>query len=349
MQLNQNQNIIIIPAYNPNEKLVHLVTSLFDNGFNRILVVNDGSDNNCDKYFKSCSDLGAIVLLHAVNFGKGRALKTAFNHCLTSLKPFKSVVTADADGQHLLADIIKVANKSSLDDQSLVLGTRKFNGGDVPFKSWFGNNLTKFIFKLLAGVKVQDTQTGLRGIPHHILPHLLRLSGDGYEYEMNMLIEHRSLGYKFSEVPIETVYIENNKASHFNPFWDSMKIYFLLIRFGMSSFLGASLDFVIFGLTYPVVGVLGGMLIARSFATIVIFTLNKKVVFQDSTDTKTSFLKFVVLVIIFAFIGTAAISGIHNTWGTPIIYTKVFVEISLFLASFSIQRDFIFKSKIKQT
>ena len=339
--------IVIIPAYNPVAAMVELVDELIRKNLNKIVVVNDGSNDDCQHLFNAVQNLGAIVLRHGTNLGKGRALKTAFNYCLISDLEFKTVVTADADGQHLAEDILSVAKKSKDEKNSLTIGVRDFDRKTTPLRSWFGNTLTKHVFSYISGTTIKDTQTGLRGIPRDLLPSMLKVAGEGYEYEMNMLLEHNNLGFEICEVPISTVYLDNNSTSHFNPLIDSMKIYFLIIRFGLSSSVGSVVDFIVFSLAYSSLGVAGSMLLARSFATVVSFTLNKKIVFKYDSPGKLAFFKFTCLVAVFAFFGAIVISALRDTWGVPVLLSKLLVEVSLFFASFYIQRNFIFmKAKL---
>lgn len=215
---------LIIPSLNPDQKLIEYVKEAIKMGFKNIIIVNDGSSKEYDKFFNELSKYNeCIVLKHATNLGKGRALKTAFQYYLNKFNDFTGVVTADSDGQHSLKDTLKIANE--ITDNSLVLGMRNFNEKQVPFKSRYGNKITTFIFKTLYGKKINDTQTGLRGLSNDFIKHSLNLNGEGFEYEINMLIEAIRNKTEIKEVFIRTIYIEDNKSSHFNPIKDSIKIY----------------------------------------------------------------------------------------------------------------------------
>jgi len=142
---------IIIPAYEPDEKLVKLVEELNRAELKPIVVVNDGSDK--DKFggiFSKVRENGAVVLEHAVNMGKGRALKTAFNYCLNRYEDLKGVITADSDGQHTLEDIRKCIDVLLRNPDTLVLGVRNFDESGIPARSVFGNKVTRRIMKLLS-------------------------------------------------------------------------------------------------------------------------------------------------------------------------------------------------------
>jgi dolichol-phosphate mannosyltransferase len=224
--------VVVIPAYEPSETLIRLVRALRSN-FRHIVVVDDGSAPSC-AVFPALRDIGGITLLrHETNRGKGAALKTAFAHVLAHIPEAVGVVTADADGQHVLEDIRKVAAEASRHPDRLTLGVRSFSG-DIPFRSRFGNIWTRIEFRLLTGVSVQDTQTGLRGIPASWLPDLLAIEGDRYEYEIRMLVYGSRAKRKPAGIPISTVYLDGNSASHFRPFKDTLRTQTALISAAFS-------------------------------------------------------------------------------------------------------------------
>jgi glycosyltransferase involved in cell wall biosynthesis len=219
---------VIIPTYNPDNKLVKLVEGLTEAGFGRIVVVNDGSKSQCQKYFDKVRKLGVYVINHKVNKGKGRALKTAFQYCINDDKCI-GVITVDGDGQHLVKDIYACA-QAMLNEDRVIIGTRDFDSHEVPFRSRFGNSLTRFVFRVLCGIRISDTQTGLRAIPKRYLRRLASYQGERYEYETNMLLMMKKDNIKWSEVMISTVYLQDNESSHFNPIKDSWKIYKIIFK-----------------------------------------------------------------------------------------------------------------------
>ena len=124
---------VIIPAYEPDEKLIKLLDELCAEGVEPVIVVNDGSDEGAYGHlFEAVRERGVIVLDHAVNMGKGRALKTAFNYCLGTYKDLIGVVTADSDGQHAVSDIRKCMQALLEDPKALVLGVRDFDQSGIP-------------------------------------------------------------------------------------------------------------------------------------------------------------------------------------------------------------------------
>ena len=222
---------IIVPSLDPDEKLLQVVEGLLADGFDDILLVNDGSHADHLWPFERAAEHPEVtVLTHEVNKGKGRALKTAFAWCIENRPDIDGVVTADGDNQHRPSDIRRCA-QAMIDDPSKVwLGVRDFSLDHVPARSRIGNTLTRGIMKMACGVSVTDTQTGLRAIPARDLPLMLRVEGERYEYETQMLLSLRAEKVGIGEVVIETVYINENESSHFNPLKDSMKIYKIIFR-----------------------------------------------------------------------------------------------------------------------
>jgi len=217
--------LALIPAYEPEVSIVDSAAALLRSGlFGGLLVVDDGSGTASAPLFDGLTLMGAVVLHHVVNQGKGAALRTGFAHVLNEYPYAQAVVTLDADGQHLPEDVLAVTRESMAFPDSLILGCRSFGPG-VPLRSRLGNAVTRHVSRLLAGLDVSDTQTGLRAIPHPFLPLLTRLEANGYEFEMDMLMLARRQGIKLREVPISTVYLEGNRSSHFRPLRDSALIY----------------------------------------------------------------------------------------------------------------------------
>ena len=239
---------VIIPAYEPDEKMIRLLQTLQESGIERIIVVDDGSGNEYRNLFEQAKQLGAIVLTHAVNLGKGRALKTAFNEVLNRYPEAIGAITADSDGQHTPACIQKCMEAMEKEPEKLILGCRNFDQDNVPAKSEWGNKITRQVLKYLCGVAVSDTQTGLRGIPAAFMRHLMNVKGDRFEFETYMLLEAGEQKVGIREVPIETVYLNDNKGSHFNPLLDSARIYLVFAKFLFSSLSSCIIDLVLFAL-----------------------------------------------------------------------------------------------------
>ena len=217
----------IIPALNPDDKLVKLVNEL-KKDFSRIIIVNDGSES--DEIFQKLKKInGCIILTHEVNKGKGEGLKTAFNYYLDKLSnKYLGVVCLDADGQHLPSDAIKMSELVEKEDK-FVLGTRLFNTKSTPLRNKTGNRITSRVFKWLYGIYLKDTQTGLRAIPNRLIKDLITIEGSRFEYELNMLIKLVKMKEDIIQYDIKTVYLkDSNKKSHYKVFRDSYQVYKVL-------------------------------------------------------------------------------------------------------------------------
>ena len=220
MSLNRYPVVCVIPSLNPDESLLKVIENLIQVGITDIVIVDDGSRKECEIIFSEAKNFGATVIKHAVNKGKGAALKTAFNYYFNNydVNYYKGVVTADADGQHLATDIKKIADILIGSDKSamrMILGTRDFNEKNVPFKSRNGNKITTVVFEVLFGKKINDTQTGLRGISNQFLKRCVDLPQNRFEYEINMLIDAVKNNVIIEEAFIRTVYIDGNDGVKF--------------------------------------------------------------------------------------------------------------------------------------
>ena len=242
-EMKYTRAVVLIPAYKPDERLIDLTRELIDNKLD-VLLVDDGGQEAFKHIFEKCRELGADVAVHAVNMGKGRALKTGINAAMLKWPDMAGIVTADADGQHTPKDILRLIDALHAHPDKLVLGSRAFTG-NVPFKSLWGNRITRFVYALASGVKVGDTQTGLRALPASSLPAMARIDGERYEYEMNVLLKLRDMGLGVFEVPIETIYINDNAGSHFNPVRDAIKIYMVIFKHLFSYIFSSGLSFII--------------------------------------------------------------------------------------------------------
>jgi glycosyltransferase involved in cell wall biosynthesis len=339
------RHAVVIPAYRPSAALVHLVRALSEKSRPAIVIVDDGSGAGYAEVFERAAAFPHVHLLrHETNQGKGAALKTGIRFVLARYPALAGIVTADADGQHHPEDIERVAAALLAGDGgSLVLGARAFQGA-VPLRSRLGNVLTRAIMHLLLGRRLTDTQTGLRGIPAGMLAQLLQLESNGYEFELEMLILAHRLSVPMVEVPIRTIYAEGNQSSHFNPLVDSMKIYFVLLRFASVSLLTAALDNLVFYLAYRRTGhVLGSQVLGRVLAVSFNYWMVRRSVFDSRQRHLATLPKYLALVLVS---GAASYGGIQLLGATLGIYpvaAKLMVESALFFANFAVQRLLIFR------
>jgi glycosyltransferase involved in cell wall biosynthesis len=334
---------ILVPAWQPEENLISLLEALEPSEFAAVVLIDDGSGAVSQQIFAYASTIAKVrVLRHAANLGKGRALKTGLNYVLAEMPDVEGVVSADADGQHAANDIIAVAGHLYRNGRP-VLGTRTF-GANVPFRSRFGNTLTRYLFWFLAGEKVSDTQSGLRGFPRNRLAELIQLAGEGYEYEMNVLAHLCRKGVVPEEVPIATIYLEQNRSSHFDPIRDSMRIYFVLARFYASSLISAGIDFAGFALALHFTDSLPTAVVVGRLSSIANYLLNRKYVFRSGTSVQGSLSRYYLLAIALTCISYGSIRGAVAFFGWNPYAAKIATETALSFASFALQRIFVFPS-----
>jgi len=221
--------IILIPCYQPDTKLLALVRALRGpDPAQRIVLVDDGSGPGYTHLFDAARGAGCDVLRYPQNHGKGIALKRGLTLIATA-HPGEDVVCADCDGQHTPADIRAVGAALDEHPQSIVLGARQFVG-DVPARSRYGNALARLLFAAITGRRLQDTQTGLRGYPAALLGWLQAIPGERYEYELEVLLAASRADLAVVEVPIETLYLDDNRSSHFRLPWDPIRVYLPFVK-----------------------------------------------------------------------------------------------------------------------
>lgn len=351
------QNTIIIPALNPPEQLISYVTELINKGFDRILLIDDGSDENKRYIFDSLNRFDEVTIFrHGVNLGKGRSLKNAFNYILAYWEDSaKGVITVDSDGQHTIEDIIKLHNMLEIQKEPvLILGTRDFDEREIPFKSRYGNKVTSLVFRILYGIKIDDTQTGLRAISKEYLYDYCTLRGEHFEYEMNMLIYAALHKIKIIPCFIKTVYFDNNSETHFRPFVDSLRIYGVILKgfftYILSSVSAAGIDLVLFKLFLVILGELNlfskiicSTIIARIFSSVWNFMINRKLVFQSTGKVLQQAGKYYILCIFEMFFSAIGVSAIHYIISWDEMIEKVIVDSILFLFSYQIQQLWVFR------
>ena len=358
---------IVLPSLDPDAKFARVVDGLVEAGFEHIVIVDDGSAPERRRFFEEAAEKpGCTVLTHEVNRGKGRALKTAFSHVSERLPELAGVITIDGDGQHLLPDIVACGDRMLAEGDAVVLGCRDFSLPGIPPRSVAGNRTTSRFFRLLFGIRLSDTQTGLRAIPARYLETFCGVEGERFEYETNMLLVMKRLGIPFLEQPIATVYDPEDYSSHYNPVKDSLRIGRVMLRFLTT---GSGFRYVVSsvcswlvdnGLYLLLMTLLGGRLAAAAASTVsqvsarvlsslFNFTMNDRYVFRNGENHWKAFLKYYCLCIPQTLISvvclTALVAGLKI--GHPALATlvKIVVELILFVISYYIQKKWVFSDK----
>jgi glycosyltransferase involved in cell wall biosynthesis len=337
---------ILIPSFNPNQKLVDLVISLSSIPWNKIIVVDDGSSQEFQVFFDRLKVINNLQLLtHSNNKGKGAAIKTGLRYIKEKSFTLDGLITVDSDGQHLTEDIIKIARSADSNQDSVIFGVRSFDES-IPLRSKLGNKITKHLLYLLNGISIDDSQTGLRYLPISILSELLKLPGEKYEYELECLFVINKLGYKIIQVKIRTVYLDDNANSHFRPLKDSLRIYRVFAKFSISSFLSFVLDICIFTLfLFYLESILAATAIARILSGIFNFIFNRNFVFK--ANKKSEIIKesigYILLWGALLIASGLIVSSQQGSSAYFIILFKIMVDFLLFLISFYVQNYIIFK------
>ncbi|MBZ5606729.1 MAG: glycosyltransferase [Acidobacteriia bacterium] len=337
---------IVIPAFRPGPQLVALVEQLAGRAVPCIVIVDDGSGPEYAEIFERCSAFAPVhILRHETNLGKGAALKTAIRYVLETFPDSTGIVTADADGQHDPADVLCVARALEQNPDCLVLGARQFDR-HVPVRSRIGNLCTRALARAILGQRVQDSQTGLRGLPRKLLPYASDLRSDRYEFELDMLIAAKHLGLTVVEEPIRTIYAPGNPTSHFDPLRDSMKIYFVLFRFSLLSLVTAAVDNIVFFFAYRATrSVLASQAMSRGAAVLFNYGAARKAVFLSHERHRILFPKYILLVITSGALSYGLIRLLTYFFAIDAILAKVSAESLLFVANFVLQRDFVFTQR----
>ena len=349
---------IIIPAYEPDQRLLSLLHEFEKYGIGPVILVNDGSGDTYQSIFDEAEKLitanGGCVLTHPCNMGKGRALKTAFSYVLEKYPAAIGAVTADSDGQHSAECIKKVADALEEHPNHLILGVRELHGTDIPWKSRLGNTITEKVFAYAAGTHITDTQTGLRGIPAAFMRELGAVKGDRFEFEMQMLLECAGK-YEITEIPIKTIYdSKENHQTHFKPVRDSIRIYRILsgkfIRYILSAVSSCAIDLSLFTVfciwlkpLQPQWYVAMATVFARIISATYNYSINYKIVFKSSEAVGRAAIKYIMLAVVqmsaSALFATILVRILPVL---PEVVTKLIVDVALFFLSYYIQQKYVF-------
>jgi len=339
--------VVAIPAYNPDERLITLVKRLRELSDPVLLLVDDGSREDCQPLFASCErDYGCDVVHHPRNMGKGAALKTIAARVADAYAGMRGYITADCDLQHSPEDILRVAEALEKNPDSLILGVRDFKSRGVPARSRFGNTVTSMVFYLKTHQKCSDTQTGLRGIPASFAALAASLPGERFEYEMNVLLEAASTGLGILEAPIDTVYIDENATSSFRVLEDSARIYWNIFKYGCSSAISAAIELSVFLLLVWLIkpgpaGVFASAWAARAVSGLANFAINQHWVFASRGQTGRKGASYLALFVAIAT-ASAGLTSLLSRTAIPIAFSKIAVDIGLSVVSYSVQKHWIF-------
>ncbi len=351
--------VILIPSLEPDERLPAYIRELEQSGFGLIIVVDDGSGEDYQPVFREVAEIPrTTVLRHEVNRGKGVALKTGYRHIMELAETYRTVITADSDGQHTVRDCIRLAEKVADGRKVLYLGSRDFNLPNIPPKSRTGNRITSTVFRLLYGQWLPDTQTGLRAFRREELPFMAEVEGERYEYEMKVLIACARAGIPMIPVTIETIYENGNEGTHFHPIRDSWRIYKVILgsffKFMASSMTCWALDQGVFNLLNLAVFANGEKksgpiillctVIARVISATANYLINRKYVFGEKGRPGKSFLRYIAVCVVIMLLSAGGTWLLGRT-GMSSTLAKVITDFILYFASYRLQERWVFKGE----
>ena len=343
---------IVIPSFNPDDRLITLIKQLHSskNGSKqKIIIVNDGSSKKYDDIFEYIQkNFQVTILKHPINFGKGRAIKTAINYVFKGIPEAIGLITIDSDGQHSVTDMIKCTDTFLTKPKDLILGTRAFDH-EVPLRSKFGNIVTAKFMQITTGIKISDTQTGLRVIPKMYFKALINMKGDRFEFEMNMILEAANYDINIVEVPIKTIYLNDNKSSHFRIIHDSLSIYGVFFKYIFGAISSFVVDILIFMFMIGVLNKLSvsaaiviASIVSRVTSSVFNYYINRKIVFKN--NNRLSLISYYTLVLTQMLLSTGLVI-ISNQYVTHVNITmlKVIIDAGLFFVSYQVQKHVVFK------
>jgi glycosyltransferase involved in cell wall biosynthesis len=343
---------LVIPIYCPNEKVLPFLKSFQPKDFALFVVVDDGSGAAYQPIFDEIRNLGLFtVLSYPQNKGKGHALKEAFRYIYGEHPEIHGIVTADGDGQHTYKDILRVRDALSEHPFQLVMGERDFDSPNVPKRSKGGNHFSAFYFKMFTGKKLPDTQSGLRGIPECLFPLAIDEQGERYEYEMNFVMDAAKETTIF-QLPIETIYEEGNKVSHFRPFRDTCRIYKTPITYILVALSSWGIDELAFFLISTFISneriwqVFYGVIIARVISGLYNFFMNMLFVFPSKGGHSQKSLRYAIMFVVnmgLTFGLTYAFSLLPNSWALTLI--KICVDTVLAISNYFVNWIWVFSKK----
>jgi dolichol-phosphate mannosyltransferase len=341
--------LLVIPAHKPGPALLEITHRLSREGFRGIVIVDDGSGHGSVEVFEKLENMESVtVLRHTANLGKGAALKSAFRH-ISGLDDDRTrcIITLDADGQHSVEDVLAMARRCECGN--MVIGVRSFTG-DVPFRSRFGNVLTRWVLRWTSKLNLDDTQSGLRCLPLEFARQTLAISADRYEFELECILLARKLDLPIVQLPVHTIYLDDNASSHFRPVVDSLRIYMVFARFLMVSIASFVLDITLFTLFHYFSGhIVGSTYAARGLSGTFNFYYNKHAAFRSSGWNRylRESVGYVILAVAIATVSGFAVAWLTSMTGWYAPWAKIVVDTHLFVISFLVQRFIIFRPQTR--
>lgn len=347
---------VILPVKDPDDSLLEYIKGLISNGVKKLIVVDDGSEADCGDLFDEIKELPQCDLIRQEeNCGIAWALKDAMDHYLDKgyNEVYNGVAYVEYLGRYAYSDIERVSEAMDSNPESIIISERTFDDG-VEKNKKIGNRIMIMIYDFLYGIRVKDPQSGLRGFPNKIIPRIMKVDGVDYEYMINMVIEGQKHGMK--PVCLKNEKISTNAQVFTKPYpkknagfiYKHLIIHF--IKYIISALVSFALDVTLFQIfvgmlqPYHEAYILMATIFARAISSVWTFTFNRKVVFHSKDNLIKSLLKFYGLVAIQMFSSGVLVTLIFRAIRIiPEAVIKVIVDFSIFLISYKVEKQFIFK------
>lgn len=345
--------IVVIPAYQPDTRLVDLIKQLREKTAYPIVVVDDGSSSGCAEVFREIEQT-CTVLRHSLHMGRGRAIKTALTYAVTAYPQEPGIVVAEADGSFTVSQILEVSDTFREHPEAFVIGARRYRDKG-PLRCRLSDTLFRYVFAFAGGAKLWDARSGLRAFSLSRVPELLDCSGDGAEYDVSVLLDCRQNHVPILEVPLDTVRSDPRPGDH--SLRQFIRVYSALFKYTGVAILSFLVDYLLFRLFYIIlsgtnfsalVGISAvriGNVAARVLSSTLNFTLNRQLVFKDKGNLLVSALKYYAVVVFILLINTCLLMFLNEICGIPAEIAKLITEAVLFTASLLLQRVFVFRGK----
>lgn len=343
-------SVVIIPVSSPGDKLNGYIASIIECGYKVILVFDGCEPDNIFHVNESC-----IILRNAVSQGVGRAVKTGVNYILTRLPECKCAVIADDTCTYSTEDIALCEDSALSDPAAIVLGSRKLTKTSVPFKARFINNSFRIMFRTLCGINIKDSRTSLRAFSRNLMADIMGVQGEGSDFMVNMLLYTKQRNIPITEAAVDAQYFPAPKKPLMNNLADLLNIFFVFIKFMVTSLSSFVIDLLAFTLfvnifkgfiASPQYYILYSTILSRVISAFVNFSLNKYTVFKNKGRTLKTFIKYASLCAVQLLVSSTLVFVVYDKIFAGAVsesIIKIFVDAILFFVSFQVQREWVFK------
>ena len=342
----KNKIAIVIPSLEPDSKFIDYLKDIKEAGADYVVVVDDGNKPIYKDLFKEVKSLGCVVLKHGVNCGKGRSFKTAFNYILCEMENVSVVVTADGDGTYLPEDIINVANNTK--ENTITIGCRDFNDEKIGRNTRNSNAVTSFLIKTLSDISMSDTQSSLRAFNRELLPYMITVNGERYDYDFNMIFEKKNID--LLEIPVTTTRRISDRKSHFRPLKDTLSVTLTFLAFIVVSLSSTILDLILYSFfinmfidAFPILYISISTFLARVVSDFYNYYFDKTLVFKSKESSSLG--RYAILCVCKTAASALGVTLLVMLLKDGEIWIKLFVDTVIFFVAYKIEKNWVHKSK----